>query len=236
MYNLLGEIKYLRKVILTNKIASIFLDKLLAEKTVAVWGVGIRAEKFIEYYPEVKIECLIDSYKSGQLWHGIKVISFKEFIEEHSDAKIVILPRFSHKEIEKEIKESGIKESRILNFAKVMEQLYENQYFDLPELKVSGEGIFVDGGSFDGNDSIQFVKKWGGRVQLWEPNIEVIPQIIKKMKENNVCYELCHAGMSNNVTNAALMCKGGEASATSLEESVDGDIPLDFLEDRKSVV
>ena len=88
MYNLLGEIKYLRKVILTNKIASIFLDKLLAEKTVAVWGVGIRAEKFIEYYPEVKIECLIDSYKSGQLWHGIKVISFKEFIEEHSDAKI----------------------------------------------------------------------------------------------------------------------------------------------------
>ncbi len=230
MYNLLGEIKYLRKVILTNKIASIFLDKLLAEKTVAVWGVGIRAEKFIEYYPEVKIECLIDSYKSGQLWHGIKVISFKEFIEEHSDAKIVILPRFSHKEIEKEIKESGIKESRILNFAKVMEQLYENQYFDLPELKVSGEGIFVDGGSFDGNDSIQFVKKWGGRVQLWEPNIEVIPQIIKKMKENNVCYELCHAGMSNNVTNAALMCKGGEASATSLEESVDGDIPLDFLD------
>ena len=74
------------------------------------------------------------------------------------------------------------------------------------------------------------LKSGGGRVQLWEPNIEVIPQIIKKMKENNVCYELCHAGMSNNVTNAALMCKGGEASATSLEESVDGDIPLDFLD------
>lgn len=161
-YNLFGEIKYLRKIIKTNKVAADFLEKLLAEKKVALWGAGIRAEKFTECYPDVGIECMVDSNKGGEIWHGLRIISFKEFINSYSDTKIVILPRIAHGEIEKEIKESGIEATRVLNFAAVMEQLYEEQYFDMPELTLDKAGIFVDGGSFDGSDSIKFHKRWGG--------------------------------------------------------------------------
>lgn len=230
MYNLFGEIKYLRKIIETNKMAADFLKKLLAEKKVAVWGAGMRAEKFAECYPEVGIECFIDSNKCGEMWHGIKVISLKEFKEAHFNTKIVILPRIVHSKIEKEIKESGIGESRILNFAAVMDQLYEDQYFDIPELRLGKVDVFVDGGSLDGSDSIKFYKMWGDKTQIWEPNPEAVSSIDKRLKENNIPYKLIQAGVSNEKEKAFLLKKKDEPSATFLELSQNGDNFLDCLD------
>ncbi|RKI88651.1 FkbM family methyltransferase [Parablautia intestinalis] len=232
MYNLLGELEYIRNVIRTNKTAMAFLESMLNEKEpVAVWGAGIRAEKFLDFYPEMKIECFIDSYRYGQTLRDIKIIKIEDFVKTCPNTRIVILPRFSYKEIVRKIIGLGIEESRILNFAKVMEQLYEEQYFDLLDKEIDRDGIFVDGGCLDGNDSLKFFRKFsGGGCQLWEPNQEVIPEIIQKMKINNIPYELIQAGMSDRKGKATANYKANEMSAFSLGDGIEGNILLDCID------
>lgn len=161
MFNLFDENEYIRNIIKTNRVAADFLDKLLNENDpVVVWGVGIRAHKFRLFYPEVEVMCYIDSNKHGETYNGIEIISFEEYLNRGLNTKIVILPRFSYKEIEHEIKQAGIKEHNILNFAKIMDYLYEVQYFDLPQIKEVK--YFIDGGAYDGADTLKFAKNFRG--------------------------------------------------------------------------
>lgn len=230
MYNLFDEVEYIRNIILTNSIASDFYKMLCEKGPVAIWGTGIRTEKFLKFYPEVKITCFIDSYKSGQIFHGMEVITLEEFIKLFPDTSIVVLPRFSYTEIVEKIERMGIDRNRILNFALVMEQLYREQYFDLPAIKFDvGGGVFIDGGSFDGSDSIKFAKKTGRGVQIWEPNQEVISQIMERMIEEGISYELIQAGMSDK---KAMVCsKGtGKKSNFRLDDARNGNILVDSVD------
>lgn len=172
MFNLFDENEYIRNIIKTNRVAADFLDKLLNENDpVAVWGVGIRAHKFRLFYPEVEVMCYIDSNKHGETYNGIEIISFEEYLNRGLNTKIVILPRFSHKEIEHEIKQAGIKEHNILNFAKIMDYLYEVQYFDLPQIKEVK--YFIDGGAYDGADTLKFAKNFRGGYHRFGNQISV---------------------------------------------------------------
>ena len=92
-----------------------------------------------------------------------------------------------------------------------------------------GGGVIKYGGSFDGSDSIKFAKKTGRGVQIWEPNQEVISQIMERMIEEGISYELIQAGMSDK---KAMVCsKGtGKKSNFRLVDARNGNILVDSVD------
>lgn len=77
---------------------------------------------------------------------------------------------------------------------------------------------------------LNFIKGGGGKTQIWEPNPESVSQINKRLKQNNISYELIQAGMSNEKNKAFILNKKDEPSAAVLEIGQDGDIFLDCLD------
>lgn len=121
---------------------------------------------------EIKVECIADNNKAlwGQERYGIKIIS-PEKIDKNS---LVIIGINSHvKELQKQLLSLGIAEETIFMLDRQWWIGNHPQYF-APEIAVPGENeIFVDGGSLDGGDGLNFIKWSGGQykaVYAFEPD------------------------------------------------------------------
>ena len=59
---------------------------------ICVWGTGLEAEELISFLEKdvESIECFLDSYRSGSIFRGKPIISFKEYKERQMDLPIVI--------------------------------------------------------------------------------------------------------------------------------------------------
>lgn len=110
----------------------------------------------------------------------------------------------------KQLLEEGFKNEQIINLGMEYEKLNHLQYFDLPQLENKRETheIFVDGGSYDGNNSIDFLK-WNRRgclrnsgagrgeeyVIAWETDPYNLENCKKLYEESGIKHELIPKGL-----------------------------------------
>lgn len=95
----------------TKSLYNLDIERLLSisrQKHIIAWGTGSFSEKFLDSYPEVKIEYLIDSNKTGQL-RGYDIYAPTKILEETRNIFIVILSDF-FQEISKQLLEMGFQE------------------------------------------------------------------------------------------------------------------------------
>lgn len=175
LYSLTGDNAYIIKIILMTEEGKSFDSRLrdTSNKKV-IFGSGTWGGVFYKSFSDIKWECFIDNQAiEGQKKHGLPVRSFDELTEIYSDAIIVISTRLHHKAIYDQLINAGFKQDQIINAGKIIDEMSERQYFDLPYMTHDPEEVFVDGGSFDGRTSKLFAKWSNGKynhVWAFEPD------------------------------------------------------------------
>lgn len=189
MFDMTEDKLYLNEIVKTSRIFRVIKEWMinLKEKKV-IYGMGDLAKSFISLYaPLVKFEYAVDSYTYGFVYQGIKVKSTAEFLRDYSNERIVICAWNSHIAIRDYLIKSGIPSDRIIDIASIIRKSWnEWQYFDLKELKISENEVFVDGGCYDAGNSIAFIKWCKQRykkIYAYEPEL------------NN--YNLCKENLSH---------------------------------------
>jgi FkbM family methyltransferase len=91
--------------------------EILSSKPFILWGAGAEGVEFAEICSAAGVPALkfADKYKTGTEVHtGLEIISTTELLDNYKDVNIVISTVMFREEIEEELRELGVDESRIL--------------------------------------------------------------------------------------------------------------------------
>lgn len=174
--------------------------KQICEK-IAIFGAGSVGKRLVKTYKDINFECFIDNKKVGEVCEGLEVISLKDFKTKYSDGYIVISTNLYYEEIEKQLLKEGWQEEKIINIGKEYAKLNHCQYFDLPYLETSEKEVFVDGGSYDGNTSLDFIKWCENKdikdsfIYAWELDFKNIENCKMKFDTTKVKHEFISKGL-----------------------------------------
>ena len=172
---------------LINDILSKFHENIREIKThgkkLALYGAGGDSDFYASVFADSNetFDVFCDKNKCGQIVSGHKVISPDELIENKHDFFVIITTRVYLDEIKDFLISRGFPEENIIpNLNQLLEAyvLINNslprQYFEFPELFRYGTA-FVDGGCFDGADSLTFREIYAGKyskIFAFEPDPE----------------------------------------------------------------
>lgn len=181
MYNITGDGQYLKVILDATVLPEIqrMLDALREQEKRErfLFGAGFEGQAFysvLQCYGETNWNGFVDTYKSGQVYCGLPVISFAELSQSHRDAYVVIVSHDWRREMEAQLLAAGFSSDHLFNGGELVAFLRERQYFDLPALPHTESEFFVDAGAFDGLTTEAFCR-WAGDdykcAWLFEPNV-----------------------------------------------------------------
>ena len=177
LYSITQDSRYIFKIISTTKYGKYFIDKLETcqrKRNGVIFGAGVWGKDLYRFTKEFSWKFFIDSRPKQKRYEDLPIVSYRDFISNYCDEDIFISSRLYHKEMKKQLLNDGIREEKIVDVGKMLDELSQNQYFDLPEMRPQKEEIFVDAGSFDGKTSLLF-QKWAGKnsfVYAFEPDLQ----------------------------------------------------------------
>lgn len=136
-----------------------------------VCGAGNYGKKTIKalLHAGYKVRCILDNdpSKQGKKVEGLNVYSFTQFVvnKELNNNTIVIIDNVRLSDaFFAELFELGFPQSRIYRTKEdIVRTAFGNIYFDLNELNISNEEVFIDAGSFNGDSTIDFINFVGGK-------------------------------------------------------------------------
>ncbi|BBF44122.1 methyltransferase FkbM [Lachnospiraceae bacterium KM106-2] len=171
----------------------------------AIFGAGILGEWFYEIFKDVdsfKIECFIDNKKSGNC-KGIPIVPLEAYKEQLKTSTIIICSWLYHEEQYEQLLGLGVLKENMIDVVEVVHQIWnERQYFDLPEFNAlrTEQEVFIDGGCFNGQNSIRFQEWCNGtyqKIYAFEPddkNYENCKITFEESLERGT-YELFNCGL-----------------------------------------
>lgn len=176
MYSLTGDVKYIRNVVCTiDKGKEIYERMKLNSGKIGIFGAGSVGRRVVHTYQDIKFVCFIDNKRAGSMYEDFPVVSLQEFKKNNPGGIVLISTRLYYQEIKEQLLEEGFEEESIINLGMEYRKLNHLQYFDLPQLYKEKQEIFVDGGCYDGETAIDFIKwhgEGGGYIYAWEPDTE----------------------------------------------------------------
>lgn len=233
MYSLTSDTNFLRKVVYTIKEAEeIYRYLKTTHKKIGLFGAGRAGRYLKETFVDVEFECYIDNNQVKNMCKGLPVISVQEFKKRYPDGIILITTRFYYEEMIKQLFEEGFREEQILNVGLISDKLAHLQYFDLPQLqeKRLQKEIFVDGGCFVGDSSVNFFN-WcsgDGFVYAWEPDPTYVKQCKQTFETNRIPYQLIPKGLWNEPKQ--LQLKVGKGCSMITDGAWDIKIEVDSMD------
>lgn len=174
-YSLTEDYTYINKIV-DNENEIIQIKKKLNKFSncrFIMYGAGLWAEKIITLFSDIKWEYIIDKSKMKSEIFNVPVITYEEYRKTEKHDVFVIATRKYHSEIEGFLLRSGIKRNNIIDLGKVLDGMYKKQYFDLPYLTFGNNEIFIDGGCYDMQTSLEFIKMVKGnyrKIYAYEPD------------------------------------------------------------------
>lgn len=154
MHSLSGDIKYL----------DLYIKKLperwyLDDKSLRggyIFGCGFYGRSLHDYIKKNWISFVDNNQKLwGTKCCGLDVISPKEIT---MGEKVYIAVKYHGEKIKKQLLQLGVVEENIIDVAKILIDMGNRQYFDLPELQHEMEEVFVDAGCLNGITTKNFIK------------------------------------------------------------------------------
>ena len=184
-YNLTRDEKCLDDTI-SERFCDFCLDDLLTFVRVEgqplyVFGIGTWGSRVYEILRRNHIEIagFIDNAKNVKEKHG-KLVMVPGDVSNSEDVKVVLAVEKHHLEIIQQLLGFGFVEENIWDIGEknqaINKLLEERQYFDLEEMKPTGQDVFVDCGGFDGKSSERFSGWCSGqynKIYIFEANTEL---------------------------------------------------------------
>ncbi|MDE7272490.1 MAG: FkbM family methyltransferase [Lachnospiraceae bacterium] len=157
-----------------------------SDREVFIWGAGFWGNWLVKSFPDVNWKGYVDNHPHRETMNGFPVYEAMEFLAGYSGQVIVIATISYHREICQQLISAGIEEGRIIDAGKMMQNLFDDQYFDLPYLIHDDNETFVDAGCFDGATVRNFIRWCGGKYK------EII-----SLEPDEKCFEACKTALSD---------------------------------------
>lgn len=237
MYSLTDDYEYIVSIVKNTefyrRLWCIFHDD---SRQKYIFGAGTWGKRIIELYREFEFAGFIDSHIKGQ-YKEWSIISLDEYLQKKHDATIYISSTKYQAEQYAQLVSEGVREENIVDIGKMILKVWDEcQYFDLAELKLKkGKNeVFVDGGCYDGTNSVRFAKWADGSSRIWafEPDMENIKRCEDKFRAEHIAqYKLINKGLwsretqlcfENDSNEGSRFHDGGKTAVpvTSLDEAV----------------
>jgi FkbM family methyltransferase len=146
------------------------------------WGNWIR-----ETFNNVKWDYFADNNVTSEEINGLRVLDVKELADKHKGACIVITSKYHWKDILDQLIVLGFNENQIYLFGREIAKVESRIYFDLTALPKLDYEVFVDGGGYDGNSSLDFIRWANGdyNIKIFEPDTDSKAKCERAFLENN---------------------------------------------------
>ncbi len=160
--------------------------KNFSNKKVVLFGIGAIGQEVYNFFNFLNLK--IDfHYTNGanksSFFHNIPFIdvnSLGDTIDEYAFIIGTSIPSYI-KEIQLQLYKIGADKKSIIftNFD------MQRQYFSLPQIKTSKEEVFIDAGTFNGDDCIDFIKTYTNykKIYAFEPDIKNYENCINKLRD-----------------------------------------------------
>ncbi|MDE6202606.1 MAG: FkbM family methyltransferase [Lachnospiraceae bacterium] len=243
LFSLTGDYTEICKIVAdTDQAAEIRRKINLSEdRQVFIWGTGFWGNYLIKSFPDIDWRGYVDNSPRESVKNGMPVYSSQEFLKMYSGQLILIATAFYHEEIYHQLLSHGIGENKIINAGKLMVDLFDNQYFDLPFLTHAQDEVFVDAGCFDGLTVRNFIKWSGGKYReiiSFEPDAMCLEKCRALLKDvENLTLENTGLWSSNGVlsfhatgSSDSQIAKEGETRITTgMLDEIAGDRRITFI-------
>jgi hypothetical protein len=176
MFNITGDYGYLRNICMTIPETREFVSWIEANsnREKILFGAGQWGNWVRETFNNVKWDYFADNNVTSEEINGLRVLSVKELVDEHKGACIVITSKYYWKDISHQLIELGFNQDQIYLFGCEIAKVESRIYFDLPNLPKLDYEVFVDGGGYDGNSSLDFIRwaKGDYNIKIFEPDTD----------------------------------------------------------------
>lgn len=164
LYSLTGDYDEICKIVADTDPAREFRRRVnMADgEQVLLWGTGFWGNWLVKSFPDMNWVGYVDNEPHNSVINKLPVYKSMDFLSEYKNPVIVIATTFFHNEIYRQLLSAGISRDRIIDAGKMMLDLFDAQYFDLPYLNHDAEEVFVDAGCFDGMTVRNFIRWSGG--------------------------------------------------------------------------
>lgn len=188
LFSLTGDYSEICKIVAgTDEAAEIRRKVSLSKDShTFIWGTGFWGNYLTKSFPDIKWQGYVDNAPRESEKNGMPVFTPQEFLEIYSGQPVLIATAFYHEEIYRQLRSCGIEENKIINAGKLMVDLFDKQYFDLPALPHVQDEVFVDAGCFDGLTVRNFIKWSGGKYReiiAFEPDAMCLEKCRSVLKD-----------------------------------------------------
>lgn len=160
MYSLTNDYKYIKNIVIDNleykKLKNIMDKNIKDNKKMFIYGAGIWGEYIYNCFSEIKWTAFVDKNKNG-FFLNLPIIKVDE-INIDLNSVFVISSRIYHNEIYNELLQKGVNKENIIDIGNILEQMEENQYFDILPFDTNTKHVFVDVGAYDCKNTLSFIK------------------------------------------------------------------------------
>lgn len=212
LLSLTDDMAYMRKLILMTEEGKLFEKFLSRQKSIYIYGAGVRGQRLIGIFPNMKWTCYIDQICEGTC-NGLRIIKPQKL--RVKDDEIILVTNYTgYDEIVKKLLSMNIEKTQIICMNDFEKKVQEKQYFEERCVKYfkRTDGAFIDAGCYDGRDCLKFMhSKFGGNrnIYAFEPdncNFKRCKKILYKY--NNI--QVYDCGLSDEVNEALFLSNGGE--------------------------
>ncbi|MBR1743528.1 MAG: FkbM family methyltransferase [Lachnospiraceae bacterium] len=159
-------------------------------KTV-LFGNGIWGEIMLREFPDHPWECIIDNAPKTSK-NGKYTVDHADTFFRQYRGEIVVISSYKNRDaMLAQCADYGVPEEKIVDAGKVMYELTEGKiYFDETVPKDLKDGLFIDGGCYDGTNTECYIKKCHGRAACFEPDEKNISKITEKLAAYDGSYRI----------------------------------------------
>lgn len=221
IFSLSDDRKYMLDVIKSMTLSKYMLENIAMHKNQkkVLFGAGTWGNAITNVFRDIRWDYIVDNNRAGENWNDYHIINLRD-IENLDNCYIVLAVLFQYREIEKQLIDQEIKEENILVLGKKAE---ECQYFDLPDLNLGDNEIFIDAGGFNGSSSLRFAQVTKGRyekIYVFEPSIKAVGECRKNLKDLHDCC-IIEKGTWNSTGTLYFSEDGGGSHIATEEESTE---------------
>lgn len=173
--------------------------ELLRDKEIILFGTG----GWLRAVEEIIKNCGLDSNgycdndpaRAGKVLNGKKIISVVELLRNHKEAMVVIASEQYENEMIAQLQREKFPHNQIIHFSYCRRKIY----FDDEIVQPVEDEVFVDGGSFDGSNSLDFHQWCHGKTKMiyaFEPDKANAEKCMENLKHKlRADFEVINAGL-----------------------------------------